>query len=402
MYRRIMTSLLLSASIAVLLAQAPPSAPAPTSTEPAPAAPRAASPVARELVTKSVVSAYAAHVHAEYEASRALAGRMRAAIRAFCAEPTEEGLARARETWVVARETYGRTEVFRFGDGPIDTTRGGIETFINAWPVDESYIDSVDASEASGIVGNPERYPSLGRAVVRLLNQRGGETNVCTGWHAIEFMLWGQDLSETGPGERPASHFVDGKAPFAERRREYLLEITDMLVEDLERLERAWAPDSDNHRKRFLAEPDRAMRAIITGASLLVGFEMAGERLAVPLETRDQEEEHSCFSDTTHIDFTANIKGVDAVLRGRGGPGVIDVVRTVDSGRAATLAAALSVAFKAVHDMPVPFDSAIRAADESPERAKMQAALEALETLGEEVALAGRALGWSLPTEPTG
>ncbi len=397
-----MPSLLLSGSLAVLLSLTPPASEPAAPTEAPPAAPRAAPPIARELVTKSAVSAYAAHVHAEYAASRALAERMRAAIRAFCAEPTDEGLARARETWVVARETYGRTEVFRFGDGPIDTTRGGIETFINAWPVDESYIDSVDASEAGGIVGNPERYPSLGRAVVRLLNQRGGETNVCTGWHAIEFMLWGQDLSETGPGARPASHFVDGKAPFAERRREYLLEITDMLCEDLERLEKAWAPDTDNHRRRFVAEPDRAMRSIVTGASLLVGFEMSGERLAVPLETRDQEEEHSCFSDTTHIDFTANIKGVDAALRGRGGPGVIDVVRTVDSERAATLAAALSAAYRTVHEMPVPFDVGMRAADGSPERAKMQAALEALETLGEEIALAGRALGWSLPTEPTG
>lgn len=389
-----MAVIFLSGSLAALLAFTPPA--------PVPASAPVVSPVARELVTRSVVTAYAAHVHAEYAASRASAERMRAAIRAFCAEPTEEALVRARETWVAAREIYGRTEVFRFGNGPIDTTRGGTETLINAWPVDEAYIDSVDASEAAGIVGNPERYPSLGRAVVRLLNQRGGETNVCTGWHAIEFMLWGQDLSETGPGARPAAHFVDGKAPFAERRREYLLEITDMLVEDLERLERVWAPDADNHRRRFLAEPDRSLRSIITGPSLLVGFEMSGERLAVPLETRDQEEEHSCFSDTTHIDFTANIKGVDAVLRGRGGPGVIDVVRTVDSARAASLAAALAVAYKAVHEMPVPFDNGMRAADGTPERVKMQAALEALETLGEEIALAGRALGWSLPTEPTG
>lgn len=369
---------------------------------PVPASAPVVSPVARELVTRSVVTAYAAHVHAEYAASRASAERMRAAIRAFCAEPTEDALARARETWVAAREIYGRTEVFRFGNGPIDTTRGGTETLINAWPVDEEYIEPADPSAGTGIVRDAAKYPSLGRAIIRLHNQRGGETNVCTGWHAIEFMLWGQDLSETGPGTRPASDYRDAASPHAARRREYLLEITDMLVEDLERLETAWAPDADNHRRRFLAEPDRSMRSIITGPSLLVGFEMSGERLAVPLETRDQEEEHSCFSDTTHIDFTANIKGVEAVLRGRGGPGVIDVVRTVDSARAASLAAALAVAYDAVHEMPVPFDNGMRAADGTPERVRMQAALEALETLGEEIALAGRALGWSLPTEPTG
>jgi putative iron-regulated protein len=297
---------------------------------------------------------------------------------------------------------YGRTEVFRFGGGPIDTRQGGVETFLNAWPVDEEYIEPADPSLKSGIIRDSARYPSVAGAVVRLHNQRGGETNVCTGWHAIEFMLWGRDLSETGPGTRAASDFLDASSPHAARRREYLLEITDMLCEDLVRLEKAWAADSDNHRKRFVAEPERSMRSIITGPSLLVGFEMTGERLAVPLETRDQEEEHSCFSDTTHIDFTSNIKGVDAVLRGRGGPGVIEVVRAVDPARAATLEAALAAAYKAVHEMPVPFDTAIRAAEGSAQRTKMQAALETLETLGEEIALAGRALGWSLPTEPTG
>ena len=361
-----------------------------------------ATTTARDSVTRSAVVSYASHVHAEYRASRESTELMRAAIRAFCAEPTEAGLARARESWTAARDIYGRTEVFRFGNGPIDTTRGGTETLINAWPVDEEYIEPADPDAKTGIIRDTTKYPSLGRAVVRLHNQRGGETNVCTGWHAIEFMLWGQDLSETGPGTRAASDFLDASSPHAARRREYLLEITDMLCEDLVRLEKAWAPDADNHRKRFVAEPERSMRSIITGPSLLVGFEMTGERLAVPLETRDQEEEHSCFSDTTHIDFTSNIKGVDAVLRGRGGQGVIEVVRAVDPARAASLDAALAVAYKAVHEMPLPFDNGMRAADGTHERVKMQAALEALETLGEEIALAGRALGWSLPTEPTG
>ena len=360
------------------------------------------SPDPRGVATARAVEAYATHVRSEYAASRDSAELMRAAIRAFCAEPTDEGLSRARETWTAARDIYGRTEVFRFGNGPIDTTRGGTETFINAWPVDEEYIEPVDPAAARGIIRDSAKYPALGRAILRLHNQRGGETNVCTGWHAIEFMLWGRDLSEGGPGARPAVDFVDAKSPHAARRREYLLEITDMLCEDLVRLEKAWAPDADNHRKRFVAAPERSMRSIITGPSLLVGFEMTGERLAVPLETRDQEEEHSCFSDTTHIDFTSNIKGVDAVLRGRGGPGVIEVVRAVDPARATTLEAALVAAYKAVHEMPVPFDNAIRAAEGSTQRAKMQGALETLETLGEEIALAGRALGWSLPTEPTG
>ena len=39
------------------------------------------------------------------------------------------------------------------------------------------------------------------------LQEAGGiEANVATGYHAIEFLLWGQDLHGTGPGagKRPA------------------------------------------------------------------------------------------------------------------------------------------------------------------------------------------------------
>jgi len=344
------------------------------------------------------VNRYAGLVHAEYATTARASEDMRAAIAAFCAGPTEEGLARARETWIAARVAYGRTEAFRFGNGPIDTRRGGTETYINAWPVDEAYIEPADAAARTGIIRDAAKYPALGRAILRLHNQRGGETNVCTGWHAIEFMLWGQDVSDDGPGRRPAADFVDGSSEFAERRREFLLEITDLLCEDLAKLARAWEPGQDNHRRSFESDA-RAMKAILTGPALLAGFEMSGERLAVAIETRDQEEEHSCFSDTTDRDFKANIRGIALVLRDAG---ALEVVRAKDAARASSLEAALDKAIAAVEAIPAPFDRAIRADDASPERARLRAALEALELLGEELDAAGRALGYELPAEPQG
>ena len=350
---------------------------------------------------EACIRAYAMLVESEYRASLAAAEEMRAAIRAFCGTPSDESLARARETWIAAREIYGRTEAFRFGNGPIDSTRGGNETFLNAWPVDESYIEPADANAATGIIRDAAKYPALGRAILRLHNQRGGETNVCTGWHAIEFMLWGRDLSETGPGARPAADFADGGSPHAERRREFLLEITDLLCEDLERLAKAWAPDAQNHRARFERDA-KAMKAILVGPALLAGFEMSGERLAVALETRDQEEEHSCFSDTTDRDFKANMRGIAQVLRVGDANSPIEVVRAKDAAAADALAAALASAESAVAAIPAPFDASIRKPDGSAERERLARALEAVESLGEAVTRAAKALGYELPTEPQG
>jgi len=341
---------------------------------------------------------YAEVAAREYAETYRRAEEMRAAIRAFCESPGEPGLARAREAWIVARDAYGRTEAFRFGNGPIDTRRGGVETFLNAWPVDESYIEPADPSATTGIIRDAAKYPALGAAILRLHNQRGGETNVCTGWHAVEFMLWGVDESEDGPGQRKAAEFTDGSDAFASRRREYLLEVVDMLCADLAKLDRAWKADEDNHRARFEKDP-RAMRAILIGPALLAGFEMSGERLAVALETRDQEEEHSCFSDTTDRDFKANIRGIALVLREAL---AIEVVRSKDAARAEALGAALDAALAAVEAIPAPFDRAMRAADGDPARVRLEKALESLEDLGEQLDLAARLLGYEFPEEPQG
>lgn len=371
-----------AAALVTFLALSPPPAPAGTAD-----------------VDRACLSAHASRAERAYAASLASALALRADVRAFCAAPTDAGLAKARASWIAARVDYGRTEALRFGGGPIDARRGGRETWLNAWPVDEAYIEPADRSQARGIIGDPATYPSLGRAILRLLNQRGGETNVCTGWHAIEFMLWGEDRSDDGPGNRPVADFLDASGPRAARRREYLLEVTELLCEDLDTVARAWRAGEGEFRERFLGDPG-AMRAVLTGPALLAGFEMSGERMAVALETRDQEEEHSCFSDTTHLDFRANVEGIREVLAGN--DGAIAAIRARDPAAAARVDEALARALRAVNAMPAPFDRAVRSPDGSAERARITEAMESLESLSDAIGAGARAMGLSLPSEPQG
>jgi putative iron-regulated protein len=348
------------------------------------------------------VAAYAALVERSYAQTAESARQMRAAIQAFCAAPSQDGLERARSCWCAARDLYGRTEVFRFGNGPIDSTRGGVETFVNAWPVDEAYIDAVDGAVAPGIIANPTKYPSVGKAILRVHNQRGGETNVCTGWHAVEFLLWGQDRSPSGPGDRSFRDFVDGGAEHADRRREFLLEATDLLCDDLAKLEAAWVDRPGSYRSRFVADPQAALRSMLCGIALLSGFEMSGERLAAALESGDQEQEHSCFSDTTDRDFKAGLAGIATVLRGQHDDGVLPIVRQRDAAVAEALDRALVHAEACMLAMPHPFDSALRSAASSDERRRLTAIMESLESLSEATTEAARTMGFTLPTEPQG
>ncbi len=352
-----LTVLALSAALSLL--QAPVHAQAVAAT------PATAAAAASGATFASVATHYAALVHANYSDTLAAAQEMQAAIKAFTAAPSADGLAAARKAWLAAREFYGQTEAFRFYAGPIDDDKGP-EGQINAWPLDESYVDYVEGKPASGLIANAKFR--ITKANLAKFNERGGEENVSSGWHAIEFLLWGQDLSETGPGNRSFEDYVDGKAPHAERRRQFLNVATDLLIDDLAFLVKAWAPGQKNYRARFEKGGRESVRKIIVGLGSLSRGELAGERMEVALNSQDQEDEHSCFSDNTHRDIVTNALGIQNVWLGQykkrdgtvlQGPGVRDLVAARKADLAEKTTAQLAASVAAAEAIPAPFDRAI-------------------------------------------
>lgn len=347
-----------------------------------------------------VTAGYAATCHAMYVAAATGAKDLEAAVTAFVAKPEAATLARARAAWIAARIAYSRTETLRFYGGPIDA----VEPLLNAWPIDEAYVDAIPGSTPRGIVHDVATFPRIAESVLVLANERGGEQNVSVGWHAIEFLLWGQDLRADGPGDRSAEDFVDGKAAHANRRRQYLLVTTRVLARQLADLAATWAPEADNFRRRF--EQDRsALRLALTGVLVFTAFELGGERLAVAYETKDQEQEHSCFSDTSASDLVQNQLGITAVLTGeldgvRHGPGLLAAIEETSPEAADHLRTAIADTTKAIAAIPQPFDQAFLGTDDAPGRKAMLAAIEALERQAEALTFAGHALGFDLPLRP--
>lgn len=313
----------------------------------------------------SVATNYAALVHANYSDTLAGAQEMQAAIAAFVAAPSADGLAAARKAWLSARESYGQTEAFRFYGGPIDDDKGP-EGQINAWPLDEAYVDYVQGKPKAGLV-NDAKF-KITKANLAKFNERGGEENISSGWHAVEFLLWGQDLSETGPGNRSFEDYVDGKTPNADRRRQFLTVATSLLVDDLASVTEAWAPGQKNYRARFEKGGKESVRKIIVGLGSLSRGELAGERMEVALNSQDQEDEHSCFSDNTHRDIVTNATGIQNVWLGQykkrdgtmlQGPGVRDLVAAKKADLAERTTGQLAASVAAAESIPAPFDRAI-------------------------------------------
>lgn len=315
---------------------------------------------------KAVASHYAALVYANYSDTLAAAQDMQAAIAAFVKAPSAEGLGKARQAWRDAREFYGQTEAFRFYGGPVDD-KNGPEGQMNAWPLDESYVDYVVGKPKAGIVNNPNI--KITQAALIKANERGGEENISAGWHAIEFLLWGQDLSETGPGNRPFEDYVAGKGQNAERRAQYLTVATELLVDDLSGLVKAWTPDNaKNYRAKFEKGGKESVRKIIVGLGSLSRGELSGERMEVALNSQDQEDEHSCFSDNTTRDIVNNAKGIQNVWLGQyqqrdgkalTGPSLRDLVAMKDPALTEKATTQIDASVKGAESIPAPFDRAI-------------------------------------------
>lgn len=350
-----------------------------------------------------VVARYAVVAKASYDLALAKARVMKTTIDAFVDAPSEASLEAARNAWLAARTPYGETESFRYFDGPIDDEKGP-EGRVNGWPLDEAFIDYVVGDDTAGLINRASELPIITKQLLGEQNEKGGEANVATGWHAIEFLLWGQDLSETGPGARPFSDYVTGTTMHqkgAERRRTYLKVVTELLVDDLEGVARAWdSSQAGTYGAAFVAAPEEGLAKAFRGMVMLSGLELARERMNNAYTKGEQEEEHSCFSDNTLADLLANARAIENVYLGRAGaddgPGIDELVRAKDAAVDARIKEQFAALLAAIQSIPAPFDQAFL---REPGRSKLKSAIDACKALNESLVEAGAALGVTVAVE---
>lgn len=315
---------------------------------------------AANVTKQQVVEHYADVAHAVFADSLTTAKALDASIESFLANPTAAKFEQVKQSWLASRVPYQQSEVFRFGNAIVDDWEGQL----NAWPLDEGLIDYVAADyqyelgnegASANIIANQELkigsstldVSKITPELIADLNEVGGsEANVASGYHAIEFLLWGQDLNGTnaGAGARAYTDFVVGEActnGHCDRRGEYLKAAADLLVQDLEWMEKQWSADQQgNYREALLTDSaDNGLRKMLFGMGSLSLGELAGERMKVALEANSTEDEHDCFSDNTHNSHYYNEQGIYNVYTGLykredgtllSGPSLHDLVKQED------------------------------------------------------------------------
>lgn len=319
-----------------------------------------ASAQAATVSADAVLKNYANIAHSMYQDALDSAVSMEKVFEDFLANPNAESLRRARAAWIAARVPYQQTEGFRFGNAWVDDWEGRV----NAWPLDEGLIDYVAADYGNESEENPAYVANV---IANTMIQMGGqkidatnitkdllrsklheaeevEANVATGYHAVEFLLWGQDLNGTkaGAGNRPATDFdlKNCTGGNCERRRDYLMVSTALLIDDLSEAVAAWTPKGEAYAQLMAKGEKAGLSTILTGLGSLSYGELAGERTKLGLMLHDPEEEHDCFADNTHNSHYYNQIGMLAIYNGHyartdgsvvSGPSISDMVRAAST-----------------------------------------------------------------------
>lgn len=365
-----------------------------------------------------VVTTDANIASAAYNDSLSTAQTLKTALQSLVDTPSPASLSAARLAWLAAREPYGQTEVYRFRLSPIDSTDGltenGPEARINAWPLGEAMIDYVavnidgDAGPEAiapgltpNLVADTAAMPVINKTTLASFIQAGGdERNVATGYHAIEFLLWGQDLNtgtttfdgseqrDSSPGQRPFTDYLttagnctsgagnNSAELICTRRGQLLLATVELLIDDLQSVVDQWNPTTGTYYAASIADARKSLARIFESMGRLGFGELAGERINIALTQDSQEDEHSCFSDNTHRDILLNAQGIQNSFLGSytrvdgsvvSGPGVraylldqqqADLANELTDKLTTTMTAAGVIDTKAANGMP--FDRQIQ------------------------------------------
>lgn len=355
----------------------------------------------------AVLANYSANLYAAYGDAVTDQATFDAQLQTFLGAPTDDALASLRTAWLASRAHYMLTEGARFYSGPIDADDGNPEAFINSWPLDEAYIDYTTnkatntVDETSGFINHPDLMATITVDAIDAANAQGGDDNISDGYHAEEFLLWGQALQDVGPGQRPSSDYLLTGSPRknADRRQAYLKTSSLGITQHLTAVRDAWAPTAD-YRVKFQQGGLASVALALTGLGRFSKGELAGERINAPYASKSRRDQHDCFSSQTLVDYTRDAQGIQMIYMGtygtNKGAAIADLVRAANPQLETQIETQIQQSITLMQAIPAPFEASIVGDDSAPGRHAILAVINSLKTQGDLFAQAAAALGQTI------
>jgi len=291
---------------------------------------------------------------------------LKSTVETFVGDANGETLKAAQDAWVTARSPWEQSEAFAFG--PADAL--GYDGALDDWPVNETDVEAILASEDE--------------LTVEYIQDR--ETTE-QGFHTIELLLFGLDAQKTA-------------ADFTERELAYLSAATGAFDQAANDLLISWTEGIDgnpayqevlatagNEDNPAYISTQAGIQEIVEG---MIGCleEVGEEKIGAPLESKENLDFESRFSQTSLSDFKNNIISARNAYVGEvpdvgtSGESLSAYVATLDAEVDEKVKSDLDAALAAVEAIPGPIEQTITDSDaEAKIKTAMAAVLTAYETV---------------------
>jgi putative iron-regulated protein len=291
---------------------------------------------------------------------------LKEAVSAFVKNPKAETHLLAKVSWMRARLPFLQSEFSRViaESGKVGSD---ISNRLNGWPIDPGHIDYTCLMAGGNIISSKEKYPAITSELLRSMNLKAGESDFTTGYHVIEFLLWGEDLDKESSGKRSFKDYDKNNSELAKRRADYLLACCELLIQDLKDLVFEWDTESKNNLRSSLESmpSDQAITKILGMVSFLAD-DLAKSQIGSIISKGATFKEQSTFSDTTHFDFLHTVAGISNLAAGAYvgldgklqilGLGLIGLAEQIPNSRADKIRSLINNAMKSAQAFKGPFD----------------------------------------------
>jgi putative iron-regulated protein len=268
-----------------------------------------------------------------------------------------------RVTWKAFYNEFLLLSPYRYYSGGLDAGFEENQNYLDLSGINYSYIDYTVNQPNAGIIKDSINYPEINQVGMLAWNQEGGEKNIALGFHVLEFLLWGEDLSATGPGMRTNNDYSKINTE-NERRMKYFLDASKYLNKMIGDI----SLDAKYENNLLAMSEDEALNEILSGYMKFLKDDLIASTLLKPLESQDPKDELSDFSDNTLSNIKSKINGLLYALDGselflgssESWYFMIDFISDVDDESAQEIMASLTKASGLISQINVDFDQAIQ------------------------------------------
>lgn len=277
--------------------------------------------------------------------------------------PAQYALEDCQQTWKEFYNKFLLMSPYRYFSGDLDIGFEENQSYYDISGINYGYIDYTASQPNGGIIMDATNYPVINQVNMISWHQSGGVDNAALGFHVLEFLLWGEDLSLTSPGSRNNNDYLQTSSE-NERRLKYLVDASSYLDLTIGGLK-----INSGYKNNVLAlDEDDAFKRIIEGFNHFIQEDFIEKTIQTPLDSQDPSDELSDFSDNTLVNIKSKIKALRYALDGSDlflSSGetwyfMIDFISDVDDESARSVMNSLDTADELLDQINVDFDQAIQ------------------------------------------